>query len=354
VSLEARYPEESGPEALEGTAAHHVATHLLTTGELLPAGRVCPNGVLVDHPMQEAVVMYSEHVLARLPSVRPRTHLKVEQRISCGFIHEQCWGTFDAALIEGQVIDVWDFKYGHDYVEAFENWQLLCYAAGILEEILRVTPNAEPYITVNLHVVQPRSYHPSGPIRTWTIRAVDLRPYFNILQGAAARTFGDPQHLATLVGRHCKDCSARRACPGATAAAYDAVALTGTAVPFDLSPGQAGRELQTLRQASERLDARITGLEAQVTEHIRRGQYVPFWQLGSTTPRIRWKCSADEVILMGDLNGVDLRKTDVITPVQASKLGIDESVISSYSFRPNGEIKLVPMDTTEARKVFSK
>lgn len=59
--------------------------------------------------------------------------------------------------------------------------------------------------------------------------------------------------------------------------------------------------------------------------------------------------------MMGDLMGVDLRKpVELDTPAQARKKGVDESVIAAYSETPMTAIKLVEVDGTEARQVFTR
>ena len=61
------------------------------------------------------------------------------------------------------------------------------------------------------------------------------------------------------------------------------------------------------------------------------------------------------IMMMGDLMGVDLRKpVELDTPAQARKKGVDESVIAAYSETPMTAIKLVEVDGTEARQVFTR
>ena len=354
VVMEATFPEEEGEEAQEGTAAHEVAAHLLRTGEMLPLGHVTSNGRVVDHAMLEGADLYANHVLSRLPADKNYA-LQIEQPVRCASIHPECWGTPDVRVFLPRVpsLDVWDYKYGHDFVEVFENWQLLCYVSGELDEILRDHPEIEGHLWVHMHIVQPRSYHRDGPVRTWSARAVDLRPQFNILTAAAARALGAPP-AECRTGNHCNDCTAARACEALQRAAMSAASYAASAVPFNLPAAAAGRELQTLVARREVMSARITGLQAQIEGELRAGNYVPFWQLGFTKPRERWSRSVEEVAAMGELFGRDLRAApELITPAQARKAGIAEEVVAAYSFRPKGEAKLVPMDTTDTRKIFS-
>jgi hypothetical protein len=355
VTLEAQFPEDDGEEAQEGTAAHEVAMLFLGLGVLVDAGYVTSNGRVVDEAMREGAIMYAEAVKDRQLKVgNDLFHLAIEERIASPSIHPQCWGTPDTILYQPAIstLDIFEYKYGHGFVEVFENWQLLCYVSGYLDALFAKNPAAELRTTVRFHIVQPRSYHRDGPVRTWTIHATLLRAYFNILHAAAHAAMGVLP--ATISGPQCTNCSAVHACDAAQRAALAAASYAGTAVPFNLPPAAAGKELQVLVARRGMMDARITGLEAQVIGAIKAGKNVPYWQLGSSTPREQW-ISVESVFAIGDLLGIELRKpVEPITPVQARKKGIDESVISDYSFRPNGELKLIPADISDARKVFSQ
>jgi hypothetical protein len=72
--------------------------------------------------------------------------------------------------------------------------------------------------------------------------------------------------------------------------------------------------------------------------------------------RERWKKDVPhaEVIMMGDLLGVDIRKpVEMDTPAQVRKKGIDESVIAEYSETPMTALKLVEVDGAKIRQIFN-
>jgi len=110
-----------------------------------------------------------------------------------------------------------------------------------------------------------------------------------------------------------------------------------------------------LMRAAELLDARITGLSQQATFNLHSGERVPFFRLESTQGRDKWKQRIDEVIALGDLMGVDLRKPqEAITPKQAIKKGLPEDVIGAYVEKTSGTMKLVLDDGREARKILGR
>lgn len=349
--LEAANPEtEDSLASREGTAAHWAASELVN-GRLIDTGLIAPNGVMLSDEMVEAADMYAEDVF----TLWNRTDtLHIETPVSIATIHPECWGTPDAWTFnaESRTLILWDFKFGHRYVEVFENWQLIEYAAGILEMLFNSTPGIEDqYTEVAFRIVQPRCYVGGSPIREWRVRASDLRPYFNILRNAEAAAMA--QTATCNVNKHCIDCRGRHACQAAQLAGYDGMALSTSNVPFDLPAAALGAELRLIDRAILHLEARRTGLAEQALALAKRGQAVPFFKVESGAGRERWAKPDAEIIVLGEMMGIALSKPKLITPKQAVKAGLDATVVKAYSETPFGELKLVPDDGTMARKVFS-
>ena len=125
------------------------------------------------------------------------------------------------------------------------------------------------------------------------------------------------------------------------------------AVLLDVTPQGVGMELALLKRAEAALAARIAGLESSAMASIRSGVVVPGWTVESTIGREEWTAPAAEVITLGEMMGVKLAKPpEPITPAQARKAGLDATVTAQYSRRKTGESKLVPVNTTDARRAF--
>jgi hypothetical protein len=342
--MEAAVPQDESDEAREGTAAHWVAQAAVLGFPVPPVDAIAANGVVVDQAMIDGATVYAEYIRSVLGHVPAR----VEQRTAPGGIHPKCWGTPDADDTDNGTLHIFDYKYGHRHVEAFENPQLTCYAAD------RLHASGLPAIAyVMFHIIQPRCFHADGPISSWNCPVGKLYDMIAHLQSCAAAAIRPDAPLVATPG-NCRDCDARTRCPAAQAAAIDAAEFSRAAVPFDLSNAEAARFLSMVRQAQGRLDAMATGLEEQLLQALRSGRFVSGWQLTQTRSREQWRVPVEHVISMGRALGKDLGKLDAVTPSQARKLGIDETVISAYAFRPSGEMKLAPIDTTLAKKVFAK
>lgn len=333
-----QYPEaEDNPKALEGTQAHEVNFAMLT-GKPIPS--------FATEEMMDGADIWYEALRPIIESSGEPIHF--EERVDCFQIHPDNWGTPDAWHYDEltATLRVWDYKFGHRHVEIYENWQLLNYAAGIW------TSGGYNVTNFELTVVQPRSYHSDGPVRSWTLNRVDMEGYITKLQKAwAAALLPEP---GTKTGKNCRDCSARHACPTLQEAALISVEMSGHNVPFDLTDNAIGRELHLLKSAKEILDYRIDGLENEVLGRIKQGKPIRGWMTKQGEGREKWNKPIDEVLALGEMMGIDIKKPTAITPKQAIKAGLPAELVRTYTEVPTGEIKLVPDDGNAARAAFNK
>ena len=359
-ALEELYPEdEESPHAREGHAAHWLAAKVLhwkleTHGQgIFPSFNMPshdPDGEPIDKEMIEGAKLYAKHILDTFQGTAGTIH--IEERVDISTIHPDCWGTPDAWMITGdrRQLHIWDYKYGHKFVEVFENWQLIEYTAGIMQH-MEVNGIEDQYLTVHFHIVQPRSYDRDGPIRVWRILGSDLRPYFNVLRHKEIEAM-EPQAVCKP-SPECTYCTGRHACAVLQRSSMDAADMALMNVPLELSPAATGQELRMLRYAANLLDARVTGLEEQALAMIKRGDRVPFFKVEQTMGRERWAKDASEVIMLGELMGVCLKKpSEAITPKQAIDAGMPAEVIKAYTERKPGALKLVVENEDNARKIF--
>lgn len=368
ASLEAAYPEaENSLASLEGTAAHWVVQMRLQ-GTPVSEGVQAPNGVAVTDVMLEAAELMLEDIYKTLGPDWAQ-FLVVERRVHMPRVHPtHNWGTPDyRAWLRmtngGLKLVIWDFKFGYDIVEAPENWQLIDYAEGCLHEA-GVDGLQDQQIAVDLRVIQPRAPHRQGPVRSWPVRASDLRPYINQLANAAGAAM-QPNPVATPTPSACKNCKGRHACEALQRASFAAADQGGRYGAFEMTSHMVGLELRELTRARELLDARVSGLEAQATAAIKAGQVVPFWMLDSVPGRLAWAKPASEVFALGDMLGVQFRKEpEPMTPTQAKDaakkaaraagLPADtyEALFKGYAERPAGAVKLVADDGKKWRLTF--
>jgi hypothetical protein len=353
VKLEALYPEDTESEkAREGTAAHWALAEVLN-GRAVAEGQVTDAGFVLTDEQVEAVESLLRRVHAISAHHGEQPVMLVEQSLPINRVHPECWGTPDVVLwfAAAQRIYVWDFKFGHGFVEVHENWQLLCYLAGVLEW-LGISGAQNDTVLADLIIDQPRSYHPDGPRRSWQITPTQARPYFVQLGEASRRALSPDAELR--VNPECGTCKARHACPELQARGLDAVDRSRSAVPFDLPPHALGIELAAVRKAMKALEARESGLAVQAEALIARGERVPFWTLERKPGRLAWTVPAEQVFMLGHMLEKPLAAPlKPITPTQAIDLGVDPAMLQAFAARPAGAAKLVPQDDKTARKIFS-
>lgn len=363
VQAEQQYPDTESDSSKEGTAAHWVAEQVLQPyvrhdERIVLAqdleGQTAPNGVLITEEITDGVNAYVTDVLKACNDNGLLQSLNIEQKVSIDRVHPDNWGTPDADLYDaenGKII-VWDLKFGRTPVENRENWQLIEYAIGVLDRVTGGNGLKDQHLQVEMRIVQPRAFHVEGVCRGWTVTGDDLLAYANRLSNAASEALGDNPTCKT--GEWCKYCTAARGCSTlqkSCAAIADRVESLNL---HNLTPEHASVELRYLRQAKILLKQRLEALEVQALADIKKGVVYPGFGRGFGRGSFNWDKPDNEVIALGDLVGVDLRKKESpITPTQALKLKVDEAVINSYATKYQGSEKLVTDDKTIAGRVFN-
>lgn len=364
--LTAMYPEDTTQTtqaAAEGTAAHEVAATILNS--FLPSsdrivlvsdleGSAASNGVVITREIFESAREYANSVIAVTNRRGLMQSRVVEQPVTIPDLHPLIWGTPDCWLYDEKAgeLFVWDFKHGLNYVEVYENWQLMAYASGILSK-LGVNGLDDQHIRVHLTIVQPRAFCKEGTERTWSIMAPDLRGYINAMADRVAMILTG--ELPTVSGLHCVYCSARANCDTLAKAAGTAMqfASTATGLPFD--GNAAAVELELLEQAYSAIKARKQGVETVLLNRLQSGEHVPQYVLEPTQARLKWQIDPQSVIAIGSAYGYELAKpVDVITPTQAIKLGMPAEEVHAISARESGGVKIVKVNESAAKRVFGK
>lgn len=350
VRLQALYPETDSQARNEGIAADFYVSEFLQ-GRTVTVGAVAPNGFTVDAEMIECAGDLLADVMMTQASCSPEARLYVQHDITGhGMIHPQNEGRPDIVLIDypKHSVFIWDYKYGHRFVDEYENWELLNYLAMVVEG-LELTESEFKGWRVRLTIAQPRHYRSAG-LRHWDTIGHKVWPYFARLARAAEEA-ADPDS-PTRTGSHCRDCRAL-GCEARLEAAEQAVEVSRNAQIFDFTPEIAGRQYRMLEIAKEHLEALMSSMEAYLVPTIKRGQPVKDYELKQSWGNLTWTIPDTDVITLGAALGKNFAKpVAAITPTQAKKLGIDESVIALYSTRKAGEFKLSRIDPRTAQRKF--
>jgi len=362
ASLKSLVPRDDETDAArEGTTAHWVAQQILLSyqgTQILTASQFVGqthNDVEITHEMCEAVEIYVMDVLKIVQQHGALQTLQIEQRINPSTkIHPENRGFFDAGFYDPgtMTLFVWDFKYGHGFVDVFENWSMLNYAIGLLELIF--TDNGKqvpPEITIKMRIVQPRCFTPAGIIREWSINeGNELRGFANRMhhQAHIAMSPGAP----TATGTHCGYCRARHICPALLDASQIAMDVIGTSTPIDLPPQSMSVELKFLNRAFEIIKARKDAIEADAIAKMESGIDIPGFEMKVNYGIPYWSKPNDEILALGAAFGINLIDEKLCSPSDAKKRGVDVAVVNEYTSKRISSKKLKPVNSTIVNEVF--
>jgi len=193
-------PHKAGAAAQIGTMAHEYSAFIL---EESFSKQITVGDVIETFNRQVGV--YLEYV-AELKKRCGVVH--IEHAFDMTEIFPDLYGTSDCVAYEGskQTLHVADYKHGEGIVVNVENnLQTSYYALGALSTL----PYRPKYITMT--IVQPRAYHPDGPIRSWTVPNTYFIDFEADLIAAAKETI--KENAALVAGDHCIFCPAKIKCP---------------------------------------------------------------------------------------------------------------------------------------------
>lgn len=333
-------PQEETDSTLEGTAAHEVMSAYFETGDKLPIGHITRNGVAVTKDMIDGLNVLIDYV-----NSLELDYVNAEQRVYMSSLHKDCWGTADLYYDDLSVTHVIDYKFGHKYVDEYENWQLISYAAGCVSD--QFNPNK----TVYLHVVQPRCYLKS-PCRVWKTSVGELRAYWNKIR-AQLEHIDSGINVKCVTSKECINCPARLGCETYKTEVNNIVGLAETPSYVPGSLLNQDHELVVLQDAMELLKGRIEVLETSVEAQLRAGAASPNYAIVNVDGRAKWNASAD-IRSLGDMMGVKLFKDpEPLTPAQVKKLlpKDSHSVIDAMSER-TASVKLERVNHSEITRIF--
>lgn len=338
--LAAMFPDEPTQDSLEGDAAHWLAGNQAKHGKV--EIDIAPNDIEITEEMWDGADLYEETILKAHPNAKLMVH--IEETIKHSVIHEQCWGTPDGWLwdAESKTLHVFDYKFGHRFVDIYENWQLIVYAILILAAYGLTAEH------VVMTIVQPRSFCKEGPVRSWRITKDQLWQYLPGLQTIAAAAVSGGR---CKTGHECRDCKARHRCATLAESSYSIADYLGDAVLSDMTIEIEAAEYQLLCRLERLITARRSGLEQSLSSQAVRGAVIPGHMLEQGFGREKWIIPAADVKKLGAMFGKSLVEEKPITPKQAIKAGVPESVVKQKSVTPLGAIKLVPVGN-KLKRIF--
>jgi hypothetical protein len=302
--------------------------------------RKLPGGYYVTGEMAEAVQVYIDYVRSHILA---GDEVQIEHRfdLSSLSVGVPMFGTADCGIYMPayRKLVVADYKHGAGIaVEAVGNPQLRYYALGAM-----MAMQDKRIDDVSIVVVQPRAFHPDGPIRSESITSFSLLEWAAELVEAAKRTQEPDAPLSA--GDHCRFCPAHQElkCPLQNKQALAVVQNSRTLPdPDELAPDQ----LAYLLEHEAQMTAYFKAARARAYRLAQDGN-MPGYKLVAGKEGNRTWADEDEAAGALVLAGVpeeDLYTKKLLTPAAAARIVGKKAAkdLEQHVYRKPGVPTLVP------------
>lgn len=345
MNLSHSYDDDNSPDAENGTITHDLGSRMILS---YARGGVGFPGELIndtDTTRYQRAKMWADDVNSVMVQYGAYNPL-VACKLAIPSIHQSQFGEIDCALYVPSInrLFIWEFKDGRVIVDEFENQQMINYYAGILDNM----NISEMTVNVTITVVQPKPYHKNGKIRRWEIKGTELRNYVNRAAYAAEQNYSGGN---CTPGSWCKYCKAKLDCTALHGSAYLWYETVSAPAPIRLSVPEMSRELRFIKTAIERLKALEAAYEPALDEELRKGVFVPDFELDNKSGSREWCVPVGNIYALGAKYGKDLRSNEPVSPTQAQNLGIPKDEVDKMTMRKKKNT-LVIRSNKEARRIF--
>ena len=329
VREELKYPDNSGPAALDGTRTHALLEMCLVTGmdpELMVGMTTSDDegSYTIDADRAKRVKVAVDHV--RDLGGEVTTERRVDPSRLVG--RDDLGGTVDVTVIVGDTAHVIDYKDGITPVEAVENEQLIAYALGHLAGYDLPVNGCYPVSSMVLTIIQPKlAMKGLPPITSWELSVESLLSRIGDIVVKAAAT--DAPDAPLVPGeKQCRFCKAKGGCAAVNTHVMDAVGMfksidivqqAAVTEPTEMS----NDKLREVIEAAPLLRQLLEASEAEALRRMQMGQTIPGLKVVNGRGSRAWAHTEDEMVVKLKKIGIPagaLYVTKLISPAQAEKL----------------------------------
>ena len=308
VAAEA-YPNEGTEFTREGTQAHEVAEHF-ANGGTATLEELSDWGEGYTQEMIECAEGYRDYCLELIQDADAL--VMTEQRVDFSPWVPGGFGTADRIIIQGDTMDVIDYKYGKGVaVSAIDNAQEMCYGLGALNDF----GFAYEVERIRLHIYQPRINN----ISVFEISADDLLAWGEKIKPVADQAAkGKGKYNA---GAWCKFCPHAGRCRTLTKICSDYVQTHGLKVRV---PILAPHEVAEVLAMEPLVSLWLKRVKDQALASMLSGEQVPGYKVVQGKPGNRkW---TDELEVLAALEAAGYSKEDITETKLLSPAGMDKAL----------------------------
>lgn len=336
VRLEAKFPDSQGPDAKLGTGAHRVNEKALLNGnnakDYLGRDVLLEDGspFIPDQDTVESCQVFLDEVRSWKEKL-PGSVIEPERHGTLDWLDKEIGGTTDATIRQpfGTLV-ILDYKHGKgvpvDVVEddGSVNAQTMVYALAGLGA--PSSSGVEMFEEIIVGIVQPRSFHPDGPIRyAPPMTPEQVREWGNNVLMPAVKA-AKKKNAPLSAGDHCRFCKAAQGCPEiqkqAMSVAQEAFEDVDNPVtptdPMMLTTEQIGKVLGL----EKLLKGWLKAVESRALHLLASGESIPGFKLVQKKTHRKWTNPATvrAVLEMGEVDSsLYMTEPTINTPAQVEK-----------------------------------
>lgn len=343
--LEARFPDNAGDFAQEGTLAHEFGELYLKkhTGRIDNAEWLQKMASLLDNPfyndsLEEYAKGYADFVIEHYLLAKKATLdavLRIEETIDLTTYVPEGFGTGDAIILADGTMEIIDLKYGKGVqVSAVKNKQMMLYAIGALDMFGFMYAIDK----VKMTIYQPRIDN----ISEWEIQSQELLEWGEqeLIPRAAIAFRGEGDFVP---GEHCRFCRAKATCK-----ALAELNLKAAEHEFEEVALLSDEELADILARADGIKNWITAVEEYALQAALEGKKFPGFKLVEGRS-IRKYADEEKVAEVLIANG--FKKESIYEPAKLKTITNMEKMITKKTFaallgnmiiKPQGKPTLVP------------
>lgn len=249
----------------------------------------------------------------------------------------------DLAVSEDGVLHACRFSWGWRWIDPRQDFRLLLAASAAYDPAR--------HCHVDLHIYQPRIVHLGGAWRTRTLQHGDVQT----VQAEVALAAQQATHERfARVNDECKYCALRSRCETLAETNYAALDyIERRGVGRRMTGDELGAELRNARRMKAKIEAWVTGLEAEAEARIRSGsEIVRGFHLRERQGNLYIDAEPGAFRLM---TGYDLMREPVRkSPRELKKEGANADVVDKLTRRGPGRLELKELNMNQVKRMFKK
>lgn len=382
VREEAKYPEQTGPAAIDGTRSHLLLEKCLIVGHsrlnmafsFIDTRFEDDNGgFTVDSDRANRVAMAIDYINNKIGEGKV-TRVQSERRVDLKYLtgRDDLGGTIDVQIdyVDGS-IEIIDYKDGMNAVPVDNNQQLIQYAIGVLSEL----GGNDSVHTIRTTIIQPKlALKGINPISSFDYNTNDLMLLATTALIVDAKATDDINAPLIPGESQCKYCRAKGSCSALSTHTFNTLEMF-TPLDFaqqgaDKDPASLNNEqLQQIIEAIPLLREFFDAVEEEALRRMKNGETVPGLKVVKGNGSRNW--SLDDEQMVDKLVKMGIPKSEVyvsklVSPAQVEKLNWVkrngekkqlskiqiERLNNEYVTKSDGKLKVVPESDSRPAVVF--